>query len=75
MNNSKRAVRTESSSSNGYLIFRLLEGATKLRTVMVFGYSLRNNLWVRILGFGSTSTTIIPEDTADAKAEIASWCR
>ena len=67
-----RVVRTE-SSADGYLIYRLLQGAEKLRTIRVFGYSSRNNLWVRILGLGSSSKTIIPELAVDAKAEIGAW--
>ncbi len=72
MNKEKRGVKAE-SSENGYVIFRLLEGNLKIRTVMTFGFGSRNNLWVRIIELADRSKAIMPENAFDAKAEIAAW--
>jgi hypothetical protein len=72
MHNKNRVVRTE-ISQNGYLIFRLLQGAQKLRTIKVFGYSAQNKLWVRIFGLNDRATTTIPLHAVEAKEIIGSW--
>lgn len=72
MNKKNRVVKTE-FSRNGYLIFRLLQGAQKLRTIKVFGYSARNKLWVQIIGLNAQATTTIPLHAAEAKEIIGSW--
>ena len=74
MTNEKRNVKAE-ASKNGYLIFKLIEGTLKIRTVTTFGYSARNKLWVRIVELDDSKTAIVPEDAVDAKAEIAAWSR
>ena len=74
MKNEQRNVKTE-ASVNDYLIFRLIEGTLKSNTVMTFGYSARNKLWVRIIELDNSKTAIVPENALDAKAEIAAWSR
>ena len=67
-------MKTE-ASVNDYLIFRLIEGTLKSNTVMTFGYSERNKLWVRIIELDESKTAIVPKNELDAKAEIAAWSK
>lgn len=71
-----KIVRTE-FDRNGYLLYRLVQvaGTGKQTTITVFGYSVRNNLWVRILGLNEPVMTLIPEIASDVKEVIASWTR
>jgi hypothetical protein len=57
------------------MLYRLIQadGAGKERTVRVFGYSGKNNLWVRILGLNKSETTFIPEIASEVEETIAAW--
>ena len=69
-----RKIQTE-LSRDGLLIFRLLQGAEKLRTMRVFGYSIQHHHWVQIFGFNTSTTTIIHQPAVEAKAQIAAWAK
>lgn len=69
-----RMVKTH-LDENGMLMFRLLQGANKQRTVHTFGYGTHHRVWVRVLGNGSGTVTMISEPAFLVKEEIARWAR
>lgn len=67
-----RMVKAE-LDNNGIIIFRLLQGQTKPRTVHAFGYGTRHNIWLRVQGLGSRVVTMSAEPAAAVKEQIAQW--
>ncbi len=69
-----RKIQTK-VSHDGVLIFRLLQGAQKLRTIKVFGYNIKHDHWVQILGFNTSTRTTIHQPGNEAKLQIAAWSK
>lgn len=60
---------------NGIIVFRLVQGLTKLRTVQTFGYGTCSKIWLRFHDLGDGTVAISAESARLAKAEIASWIK
>jgi hypothetical protein len=69
-----RIVRTH-LDNNGIIIFSLLQGRKKPRTVHTFGYGTRHKIWLKVEGLGSGTVTMTAEPVALVKEKIAQWGR
>jgi len=68
----RRVVRTH-RADNDMIIFRLLQGQKKLRTVHTFGYGTCHGIWLRVQGLGTGSVIMTPEPASVVKEQIAQW--
>lgn len=73
-NKTKRAVRTH-LDRNGIIVFRLVQGLAKPRTVQTFGYGTCSKIWLRFHDLGDGTVAISAESARLAKEEIASWTK
>lgn len=74
MNNrpANRSIKTH-LDRDGIVIFRLLQGDKKPRTVHTFGYGTHHGIWLRLEGLGSGIVTMTTEPAAVVKEQIAEW--
>jgi hypothetical protein len=70
----KRAVRTH-MDRNGIIVFRLVQGLAKPRTVQTFGYGTCSKIWLRFHDLGDGTVAISAESARLAKEEIGSWTK
>jgi hypothetical protein len=70
----RRIVKTH-RDDNDIIIFRLLQGQQKLRTVHTFGYGTCHGIWLRVHGLGTGTVTMTAESAAVVKEQIAQWGR
>lgn len=70
----RRIVKTHMDSS-GIVIFRLLQGQKRLRTVHTFGYGTCHSIWLRVQGLGTGTVTMSVEPASVVKEQIAQWGR
>lgn len=68
----RRIVRTH-KNDNDIIIFQLLQGQKKLRTVHTFGYGTCHGIWLRVQGLGTGTVTMTAESAAVVKEKIAQW--
>lgn len=68
----RRIVRTH-KNDNDIIIFQLLQGQKKLRTVHTFGYGTCHGIWLRVQGLGTGTVTMTAESAAVVKEQIAQW--
>lgn len=69
--NQKKIVRTE-MDPHGIIIFRLMQGQKRMRTMHTFGYGTCHKLWYRLEGV-DTKQMSITSASASVKEEIAKW--
>lgn len=69
-----RSVKTH-MDRNGILIFSLLQGQKKQRTVHTFGYGTRHGIWLRVQELGSGMMALTTESAAIVKEQIAEWSK
>lgn len=70
----QRAVRTH-MDRNGIIVFNLVQGLKKTRTVQAFGYGTCSKLWLRFHDLGDGTVAISAEPAHLVKEEIAAWTR
>ena len=68
----RRIVRTH-KNDNDIIIFQLLQGQKKLRTVHTFGYGTCHGIWLRVQGLGTGTVRMTAESAAVVKEQIAHW--
>ena len=68
----KRIVKAH-KDGNGVIIFHLLQGQKRLRTVRTFGYGTCHHIWYTISGLGTSTVTMIAEPASFVKEQIAQW--
>lgn len=73
-NKVQRTVRTH-MDRNGIIVFSLVQGLKKPRTVQTFGYGTCSKLWLRFHDLGDGSVAISAESAKLVKEEIASWTK
>lgn len=71
----KRHVRTHVDATSGIIVFKLLEGKRKMRTIRTFGYGPCHGQWVKIEDYHSGLLSMTPQSPSMVKEEIASWVR
>lgn len=69
-----RVVKTH-LDRNGILIFSLLQGQEKQRTVHRFGYGTRHGIWMRVQELRSGMVALTTESAAIVKEQIAEWSK
>lgn len=69
--NSTKSVRAE-LNNNDIVVYRLLRGSSRPRTVRTFGYATRHKIWLQIYTEGS-SVSYVAEPAAEVKEQIAAW--
>ena len=70
----RRIVRTH-KDDNGIIIFRLMQGQKKLRTVHTFGYGTCHGIWLKVQGLGTGTVVMSAESALVVKEQIAQWGR
>lgn len=73
-NKVQRTVRTH-MDRNGIIVFSLVQGLKKPRTVQTFGYGTCSKLWLRFHDLGDGAVAISAESAKLVKEEIASWTK
>lgn len=73
-NKVQRTVRTH-MDRNGIIVFSLVQGLKKPRTVQTFGYGTCSKLWLRFHDLGDGTVAISAESAKLVKEEIASWTK
>lgn len=73
-NKTKRTVRTH-MDRNGIIVFSLVQGLKKSRTMQTFGYGTCSKLWLRFHDMGDGTVAISAESAKAVKEEIAAWTR
>ncbi len=73
-NKTRRIVKTY-MDSNGIVIFLLLQGQKRLRTVHTFGYGTCHDIWLRVHGLGTGTVSMSVEPASVVKEQIAQWHR
>lgn len=73
-NRTRRLVKAH-IDSNGIVIFRLLQGQKRLRTVHTFGYGTCHDIWLRVDGLGTGMVSMSVEPASRVKEQIAQWRR
>lgn len=74
MRKPKRTVKAH-RDNNGIVIYRLLQGDRKPRTIRRFGYGTLHRTWVRIESYGKNAVGMTVEQAAEVKEQIAQWCK
>lgn len=69
-----RSVKTH-MDRNGVVIFQLLQGQEKPRTVHTFGYGTRHGIWCRLEELGPGMVAMTTEPAAVVKEQIAKWSK
>lgn len=72
MDKARRFVRTY-KDNNDIIIFRLMHGQKKPRTVCAFGYGTCHGIWLKVEGLNSGTVTMTAESAAVVKEQIAQW--
>lgn len=70
----RRIVRTH-KEDNDMIVFRLLEGRKRFRTVHTFGYGTRHGIWFEVEGLGTRAMSVTAQRGSVVKGQIASWGR
>lgn len=70
----KKTVRAQ-MDQHGIIVFRLLQGGKKLRTMHTFGYGTHHKVWLRLEGIGTNMVMMSAEPEAKVKEQIARWGR
>lgn len=70
----KREIRTYKSDED-MVVFELLEGKRKLRSVYTFGYGCCHGLWFRIRHHRPGLMSLTPQVESVVKEKIAHWGR
>lgn len=70
----RRIVRTH-KEDNDMIVFRLLEGRKRLRTVHTFGYGTRHGIWFEVEGLGTSAMSVTAQRESVVKEQIAGWGR
>jgi hypothetical protein len=73
-NKIQRAVRTHMNHS-GIIVFSLVQGLKKPRTVRTFGYGTCSKLWLRFHDLGDGTIGMSAESAELVKEEIAAWAK
>jgi hypothetical protein len=73
MRTTKRSVRAH-RDRNGMIVYRLLRGEKKPRTIRRFGYGTLHKIWVEIHDYGNNSTAMTVTGASSVKEAIAQWC-
>lgn len=58
--------------NNNIVVYRLLSGSSRPRTVHTFGYATRHGVWLQIYIHG-TVVSYVAESEAEVKGRIADW--
>lgn len=74
MRKPKRTVEAE-LDRNGVVIFRLMQGITKPRTVRAYGYGTHHKIWLAVHGLDTRVTSMSAEPAYTVKEQIAQWCK
>lgn len=69
--NSNRFVRAQ-LNNNDVVVYRLMTGTKRPRTVRTFGYASKQGIWMQIFNDGS-SISYVAESAAEVKEQIAAW--
>ena len=72
MRKAKRTVKAE-LDRNGIVIFRLMQGVTKLRTVRTYGYATHHKIWLEVHQLDTKVTSMSAESASVVKEQIAEW--
>jgi len=70
----RKIVRTHKDES-GIIIFRLLQGRKRFRTVHTFGYGTLHHIWLKVNGLGTNTLTMTVEPASEVKEQIAQWAK
>ncbi|MGE0266612.1 MAG: hypothetical protein AB7V06_28315 [Candidatus Obscuribacterales bacterium] len=70
----RRIIRTH-KEDNDMVVFQLLEGRKRFRTIRTFGYGTRHGIWFEIDGLGTNTMSVTPQKPSVVKGQIAGWCR
>lgn len=74
MRKSKRLVRAH-RDRNGMVVYNLLQGDKKPRTVRRYGYGMYHKIWVQIQPYGTNGVAWTVEPAVEVKEQIAQWCK
>jgi|AGTN01.2.fsa_nt_gi hypothetical protein len=67
-----RQVRA-SKDGDDIIVFRLLQGRKRMRTMKAFGYGTRHKVWLKIEGLGTKRESLTAESAWFVKEQIAEW--
>lgn len=67
-----RQVRT-SMNRDGIIVYRLLQGRKKMRTMKTFGYGTQHKVWLTIEGVGTQRESLTVEPAWRVKEQISGW--
>ncbi len=67
-----RQVRA-SIDRDGIIVFRLLQGRKKMRTMKAFGYGTQHKVWLKIEGIGTGRESLTAEPAGFVKEQISDW--
>ncbi|MCA9801980.1 MAG: hypothetical protein KC777_08345 [Cyanobacteria bacterium HKST-UBA02] len=70
----RRIVRTHKEDSD-MIVFRLLEGRKRFRTIHAFGYGTRHGIWFEVGGLGTSTMSVTAQRASVVKEQIARWGR
>lgn len=74
MRKPKRTVKAE-LGRNGIVIFRLMQGVAKPKTVHVYGYGTHHKIWLQVQGLDERVTSMSAEPASAVKEQIARWSK
>jgi len=67
-----RQVRA-SKDRDDIIVFRLLQGRKRMRTMKTFGYGTRHKVWLKIEGIGTKRESLTTEPGWFVKEQISGW--
>lgn len=70
--NTRRVIKTY-KDDNDIVIFQLMQGQKRLRTVHTFGYGTCHGIWLKVEGLKSGAVTMTAASAAMVKEQIAQW--
>jgi hypothetical protein len=74
MKDAKRTVRAH-CDRNGMVVYSLMRGEKKPRTIRRFGYGTLHKIWVEIHAYDKNSTAMSVTPASTVKETIAEWCK
>lgn len=73
MRKPKRIVRAH-RDHHGMVVYSLLQGDRKPRTIARFGYGTAHRIWVKIQPYGKNAVAMTVQEAREVKEQIANWC-
>lgn len=74
MRKAKRTVKAE-LDGNGIVIFRLMQGITKPKTIRAYAYGTNNKIWLKVHRLDTRVISMSAESASVVKEQIAQWSK